>query len=66
MKKTPLLSTTLINKFERSCGTFKERGGKQPIVINDIRLVCLRKNIKIQILIKNNNDHGVDVNIIVI
>jgi hypothetical protein len=28
-KKPPLLLTTLINKFKRSCGAFKERGGKQ-------------------------------------
>jgi hypothetical protein len=28
-KKPPLLPTTLMNKFERSCGTFKERGRKQ-------------------------------------
>jgi hypothetical protein len=27
-KKPPLLPTTLINKFERSSGTFKEGGGK--------------------------------------
>jgi len=26
-KRTPLLPMTLINRFERSCGTFKGRGG---------------------------------------
>jgi len=42
-KKTPLLPTTFINRFERNCGTFRGRGGKnsKPIVVNDTGLVSL-------------------------
>jgi hypothetical protein len=55
-EKNPLLlSLIFINRFEGSCGTF---GGelKNPIVVNDIKLVCPKKN----------NDHGVDVSTIII
>jgi hypothetical protein len=41
---------TIINRFERSCGTFK-RGGKKPIVVNAHSI---------------NIDHGVDVNTVMI
>jgi len=30
-KKPPLLPTTIINRFEKSYGTFKERGGKNSL-----------------------------------
>ncbi len=30
-KTTPLLPTTLINRFERSCGTFRRGGRKNPL-----------------------------------
>jgi hypothetical protein len=30
-KKTPLLPMTIINRFERSFGTFKGGGGKNPL-----------------------------------
>jgi hypothetical protein len=36
-KKNPLLlSMIVINRFEKSCGTFKRRGKKKPSVINNI------------------------------
>ncbi len=31
-KKTPLLPTTFINRFEKSVGTFRVRGGKKPTI----------------------------------
>jgi hypothetical protein len=37
----PLLSTTLINRFERSCGTFGEE--KKLMFVNDIGSICLEK-----------------------
>jgi hypothetical protein len=55
----------IINRFERSCGTFKGGGGKNPTVANDIRLVCLEEKNYIYIFL-NNNDHGVDVHIIMV
>jgi hypothetical protein len=30
-KKPPLLPTTIINRFERICGTFRRGGGKNPL-----------------------------------
>jgi hypothetical protein len=30
-EKHPWLSMTLKNRFEKSCGTFKGRGGKNPL-----------------------------------
>jgi hypothetical protein len=30
-KKTPMLLRTLINRFGRICGTFRRRGGKNPL-----------------------------------
>jgi hypothetical protein len=39
-KKSPLLFTTLINKFEGNCDTFGE-GGKKSCVIDDIGSVCV-------------------------
>jgi len=30
-KKTSLLPMTLINRFERICGTFRRGGGKNPL-----------------------------------
>jgi hypothetical protein len=61
-KNPPLLSTTLINRFEGNCDTFGKEG-KNPIVINDIGLVCLKK--KYFYLVKNN-DHGMDVSMIIV
>ncbi len=31
-KKTSLLPVTFINRFEKSCGTFKRGGGKKPML----------------------------------
>jgi len=31
-KKTPLLFMIVINRFEKSCGTFKKREGKNPLL----------------------------------
>jgi hypothetical protein len=44
-KKSPLSSTTLINRFEGSCGTFGEQ--KKPNVIIAARLICPWKENKI-------------------
>jgi hypothetical protein len=30
-KKTLLLPVTLINRFERNCGSFRKGGGKNPL-----------------------------------
>jgi hypothetical protein len=46
---------TLINRFEGSCGTFEKE--KNPIVINNIGSICPKKT---------TNDHGVDVNMIIV
>jgi hypothetical protein len=43
-KNPPLSSTTIVTRFEESCGTFGE--GKKTIVVNDIRLVFLKKTKK--------------------
>jgi hypothetical protein len=32
-KKTPLLFMIVINRFEKSCGTFKKREGKNPLLL---------------------------------
>ncbi len=40
---------TFINRFKRSCGNFGKE--KKTIVVNDTRLVCQEKNLKID----NNN-----------
>jgi hypothetical protein len=65
-KMPPLLPTTFINWFEKSCDIFSKRGGGG-IIVNDTKLVCLgKKKHFILILILNNNDHGVDVGIIII
>jgi hypothetical protein len=36
-----LLSMTLVNRFEGNCGTLG--GKKNPIVVNNTRLICLAK-----------------------
>jgi hypothetical protein len=43
-KKTPLLPMTIINRFEKSCGTFKRGGRTNPLWSTPIRLICLQKN----------------------
>jgi hypothetical protein len=63
----------LINRFEGSCGKFGE-GKKKPIMFNDTRLVCpkiklyiyIYTYIIIKILKIQNNDHGVNVSMIII
>jgi hypothetical protein len=59
----------LINRFERSCDTFGK--GKKPNIIDNIGSICPKrkkkkekKTLKKIIIIINN--HGVDVNIIII
>jgi len=59
------LPTTFINKFERSYGTYRKGGGKLT-VINDIGSVCPKKDDFIFLKFNNNNDHGVDVSIIIV
>jgi hypothetical protein len=65
-KKNSLLLMTLINRFERSCGTFRGGGGKNPLSSTTLGSACSKKIIfkfkKIYIYI--HNDHGVDVTII--
>jgi hypothetical protein len=64
MKKNPLLSPMmLINRFEGSCGTFGEE--KKPNVVNNTRSTCLENENFIFIFFLNN-DHGVDVNNIIV
>jgi hypothetical protein len=62
-KKNPFLLMTLINRFERSCGTFRGRGGKNPLSSTTLGLACskiiifkFKKNIYIYIYIFENND----------
>jgi len=55
---------SIINRFEKSCGTFKGGGGKNPC-----GLVCLKKRGgegRYYIFCKNNNDHGVGVSIVMV
>jgi hypothetical protein len=42
-KKTPLLPMTIINRFEKSCGTFKGGGRANPLRSTLIQLICLQK-----------------------
>jgi hypothetical protein len=61
-KNPPLLSMTLINKFERSCATFGE-GKKNPLSSTTLgQFAPLNKNNNINI----NNHHGVDVSMILL
>jgi hypothetical protein len=56
----------VINKFERSCGTFKGGGWKNPLsstICLDINLLKKNNNNNNN---NNNSDHGVDVNIVMI
>jgi hypothetical protein len=68
-KKHPLLPMTLINMFEKSCGIFRGRGGRNPLLSHNTRSICskikLELKVKVNFLIKKN-DHGVDVNIIIV
>jgi hypothetical protein len=59
MKKTPLLPMTTKNRFERSCSTFRERGRKDPLL--STTLGYFARIFKLII-----NDHGLDVNIIMV
>jgi len=43
---------TFINMFEKSCGTFRGRGGKNPLSSHDIKLVCSKIKFKINIFVK--------------
>jgi len=42
----------------------QRRGMKKPTIVIDIGLICLKK--KIEQKTNNNNDHGVDVSIIMV
>jgi hypothetical protein len=64
---------TLINRFERSCGTFRKRGGKNLVSLTTLGQFDQKKKKKTKKkqtlknkFLKNNNDHGVDVSIIMI
>jgi len=55
----------LINRFKGSCDTFGK--GKKPNVIDDIGSVCpKRKEKPFKNIIIINNNHGVDVSIIIL
>jgi len=51
---TPLLFTTIINRFGGSCGSFEKE--KKPIVINNIGSICPKKKLKKKK--KKKNNHG--------
>jgi hypothetical protein len=67
-KKTPLLSTIVINSFEKKISTFRRRGGKNPLLSTTLCQFAHYLKIKIIIYIyfKTNNDHGVDVSIMMV
>jgi hypothetical protein len=46
-KKTSLLPMTLINRFEKSCGTFRRGGGKN--ILSSMTLGQFARNQKIKI-----------------
>jgi hypothetical protein len=55
---------TIINRFERSCGTFKGGGGKTHHHQHTGSVCPPKKKKNLYLKFKNNNDHGVDVSII--
>jgi hypothetical protein len=61
-KKNPLLPMVVINRFERSCGTFKRGKGRNPMSLMTLGKFARGKINKTI----HNNDHGVDVNIIMV
>jgi hypothetical protein len=54
----------LINRFERSCDTFGK--GKKPNIIDNIGSICPKRKKTLKKIIIIINNHGVDVNIIII
>jgi hypothetical protein len=65
-KNAPFLPTTFINRFKRSCDTFGWGvGGKEPLSSTTLGQFAWEKNLYF-IYLKNNNDHGLDVSIIII
>jgi hypothetical protein len=66
-RKNPLSSTTFINRLERSCGTFKGGGRKNPLSSMTLGQFAQKHLINhLFTYFKKNNDHGVDVNIIIV
>jgi hypothetical protein len=66
-KTNPPLLPTLINRFKRNCGTFRGGGGKNPLSSMTLGQFAQKQFKNIYFLfLKNNNDHGVGVNIIII
>jgi hypothetical protein len=61
-KKLPLLPMIVINRFERSCGTFRGGGGKNPLLSMTLGQFAQNKTKQKT----KNNDHGVDVNILIV
>jgi hypothetical protein len=61
-KKTPLLSTTFIHRFEGSCGTFGEEK-KNLVVCPWVSLPKKKINLKKKI---KNNDLEMDVSMIIV
>ncbi len=61
-KNPPLWPTIIICRFERSCGTFRGGGGKNLVLLTIVSQFAQ----KYYIYIYNNNDHGVDVSIVMV
>jgi hypothetical protein len=59
-----MLLTTFINRFEKSYGTFGIAKGNFLLSMTLGQFVSPQKNLIY--FLKNNNDHGVDVNIIIV
>jgi hypothetical protein len=60
-KKIPLLPTIIINRSERSCDILKRRRAKNPLSSTTLSQFAQKKRKE-----KTNNDHGADVNIILV
>ncbi len=64
-KKISLLPTIVINRLERNCEIFKRWGGKNPSSSTTLGQFAQKKKYIFN-LKKTNNDHGVDVSIILV
>jgi len=74
-KKPPLLLMVVINRFQKNCGTFRG-GGKNPLLSMTLGQFTQTKRKKknqtkpnktlFYFFIKNNNDNGLDVNIVMV
>jgi hypothetical protein len=65
-KNPPLLSIMLINSFDGSCGTFGEGKKKPKSSMTMGQFVPKSNNNQFLFLFSPNNNHGVDVNMIIV